>query len=149
MFWQFTERARVPGINRFVDMDVFNGNSAKFRLLTEEKDRQWNVSKVARGGSEGERVSASGENRTKAGSPAWVVDSWAATLSRTATGFDLVTQNFCQETAAGVGAGGGENFFGRGAFPGFCRPQERPPGRRATRAKAISWVTNTRSRLRA
>jgi lysozyme len=37
IFWQFTERARVPGINGFVDMDVFNGNSAEFQLLTEKK----------------------------------------------------------------------------------------------------------------
>ena len=37
VFWQFTERARVPGINGFVDMDVFNGDSTGFRLLTAEK----------------------------------------------------------------------------------------------------------------
>jgi lysozyme len=37
VFWQFTDRARVPGIHGFVDMDVFNGNSAEFDLLTEGK----------------------------------------------------------------------------------------------------------------
>ena len=37
IFWQFTERTRVSGIYGFVDMDVFNGNSAKFHILTEEK----------------------------------------------------------------------------------------------------------------
>jgi lysozyme len=32
-FWQFTERARVPGINGFVDMDVFHSGQAEFHLL--------------------------------------------------------------------------------------------------------------------
>jgi lysozyme len=34
LFWQFTERAMVPGIRGFVDMDVFNGSQAEFALLS-------------------------------------------------------------------------------------------------------------------
>jgi lysozyme len=32
-FWQFTEKARVPGIHRFVDEDVFHGDGAEFERL--------------------------------------------------------------------------------------------------------------------
>lgn len=32
-FWQFTERAKVPGIKGFVDADVFNGSATDFEVL--------------------------------------------------------------------------------------------------------------------
>jgi lysozyme len=37
VFWQFTERGRVPGIGGVVDMDVFNGDAMGFRVLIKEK----------------------------------------------------------------------------------------------------------------
>ncbi len=32
-FWQFTWRGRIPGINGFVDLDVFNGSLRDFEIL--------------------------------------------------------------------------------------------------------------------
>jgi lysozyme len=33
LFWQFSDRATVPGIHGFVDADVFNGSSSSFKAL--------------------------------------------------------------------------------------------------------------------
>jgi len=33
MFWQFSERGKVPGIHGYVDMDVFDGSAADFNAL--------------------------------------------------------------------------------------------------------------------
>lgn len=39
MFWQFSERGKVPGITGYVDMDVFDGSEAQFQLLTSAANR--------------------------------------------------------------------------------------------------------------
>ena len=37
LFWQFSEKMRVPGISGFVDQNVFNGNEESFRSLLNER----------------------------------------------------------------------------------------------------------------
>jgi len=34
LFWQYSDRGRVPGIDGFVDLDVFNGSADHFEALT-------------------------------------------------------------------------------------------------------------------
>jgi len=36
LFWQFSDRGQVPGIDGFVDMDVFNGTADRFAALTQK-----------------------------------------------------------------------------------------------------------------
>ena len=40
MFWQFSEKIRVRGIEGFVDHNVFNGQKKKFELLSDERFSQ-------------------------------------------------------------------------------------------------------------
>jgi lysozyme len=35
LFWQYSEKGRVPGIDGFVDLDVFNGTMDRFHTLTQ------------------------------------------------------------------------------------------------------------------
>lgn len=36
LFWQFSEKGKVPGVDGFIDMDVFNGTADRFDALTQE-----------------------------------------------------------------------------------------------------------------